>query len=240
MAGPECCVPAPPCQHACTGSEESFGPFFSYLSHPSSATPTAAVILVSDVFGFESPLLRKLADKIASSLGYLVVVPDYFNKDPFSASARVPVEEWKKTHEPMDFVEGTISIVETLKNKGIFSTGAVGFCWGAKVVVELAKRDYLKVAVLCHPSFASVDDFKDVKTPIAILAAETDRFSPPDVVMQYQEILESRNEVQSFVKIYPGTSHGWVIRYNIDDAREVEKAEEAHDNIFEWLKMYLW
>ncbi|MCO5582529.1 hypothetical protein L7F22_036427 [Adiantum nelumboides] len=238
MAGPDCCVPAPPCDPACAGSEESVGPFFSYLSHPLSA-PKAAVILVSDVFGFESPLLRKLADKIASLLGYLVIVPDYFNKDPYNPGAGVSVADWKKNHEPVHCVEGTISIVESLKIKGISSVGAVGFCWGAKVVAELAKQDHLRAAIFCHPSFVSVEDIKDVRTPIAILAAETDRITPVDTIMQYKKALESKKEVQSFVKIYSGTSHGWVIRYNVDDAREVERAEEAHEKMFEWLQLYL-
>ncbi|KAH7302614.1 hypothetical protein KP509_23G079600 [Ceratopteris richardii] len=187
---------------------------------------------------FAMPILRKIADQIAG-LGYLVVAPDYMNKDPFVDQGNVPITDWLKNHLPISAVPSTRTIVDVLKQKGISSVGAVGFCWGGKVVVELAKLDILKVAVMCHPSFVSVDDIKEVKIPIAILAAETDNITPPAMAAQFQEILGSKKDVKSFVKIYPGTFHGWVNRYDPSNPVQLGKAEEAHKKIFEWLQTYL-
>ncbi|MBA0841297.1 hypothetical protein Goarm_003793, partial [Gossypium armourianum] len=61
----------------------------------------------------------------------------------------------------------------------------------AKVVVELAKVALIQAAVMLHPSFVTVDDIKSVKVPIAILGAEIDNLSPPELVKQFDEILKA-------------------------------------------------
>ncbi|CAL5326447.1 unnamed protein product [Camellia sinensis] len=68
----------------------------------------------------------------------------------------------------------------------------MGFCWGAKVVVERSKSDYLQAAVLLHPSLVTVDDIKELKVPIAILGAEIDKISPPELLKQFEEGLSSK------------------------------------------------
>ena len=41
--------------------------------------------------------------------------------------------------------------------------------------------------------------------------------------------------VASFVKIFPKVSHGWAVRYNTEDAETVKVAEEAHQDLLDWL-----
>ncbi|XP_076898790.1 uncharacterized protein LOC143552460 [Bidens hawaiensis] len=77
-----------------------------------------------------------------------------------------------------------------------------------------------------------------VKVPIAILSAELDEVNPPELIKEYEAALVA-NEVEHFVKIYPGVNHGWTTRYNDDDAAEVKSAEEAQQDLVEWLKKYL-
>lgn len=236
MAGPQCCVPSPPSQHLCSGSEEVLGPRLCYLVPPPSPS-SSAVILFSDIFGFEAPNLRKLADKIAGA-GYFVAVPDCFNKDTFIPGAS-PLGDWLKNHHPVDFLEDARKLVDTLKTKGFSSVGAAGFCWGAKVVVDLAKNDFLKAAVLCHPSLVTVEDISAVKTPLAVLAAEIDQMTPPELAKQFSEILESNKEVESFFHLYPGVAHGWTVRYDVNDESAVIRAEEAHCKMMEWFGKFL-
>ncbi|MCO5571289.1 hypothetical protein L7F22_025027 [Adiantum nelumboides] len=240
MAGPQCCTPGPGAEHCCVGKEETCGPFLSYIT--SHHTPTAAVVLVNDIFGFDAPLLRKLADKMASA-GYYVVVPDFFNKDPFvpanTGNPFATLGDWIKNHQALDSVEGAKQVIECLHKKSFSSSGAVGFCWGAKVVVQLAKGDCLKAAVLAHPSLVTVEDIQDVKTPIAILAAEHDTTTPPDLAQKFIDTLKSKSELESFAHIYPGVAHGWTCRYNPDDPKEVANAEEAHTKMLEWFGKFL-
>ncbi|KDO74853.1 hypothetical protein CISIN_1g0265101mg, partial [Citrus sinensis] len=45
--------------------------------------------------------------------------------------------------------------------------------------------------------------------------------------------------VDSFVKIFPKVAHGWSVRYNVEDESAVKAAEEAHQNLLEWLAKHV-
>ncbi|KAJ9538405.1 hypothetical protein OSB04_031138 [Centaurea solstitialis] len=204
MSGSQCCEnPPAPSSGGESGDLHQIASLNSYVSgNPDSKI---AVLLVSDVFGYGAPKLRKLADKVASA-GYYV-------------------------GPAVDFAK---PVIQALKEKGITKIGAAGFCWGAKVVVDLAKDTDLQVAALLHPSFVTLDDIKGVKVPIAILGAEIDQRSPPEVVKQFEEALEAKPEVDQFVKIYPGVTHGWTVRYKDEDEVAVKCALEAHQDLLDW------
>ncbi|CAN6452816.1 unnamed protein product [Victoria cruziana] len=202
MAGAQCCENPPVLNPSCgEGSVECLvGDIKSYVT--GSASSKKAVILASDVFGFEAPNLRKLADKVAGT-GFFVVVPDYFYGDPYVPEKCV-FTEWLKFHGPHKGIEYTKLLIADLRSKGISSIGIAGFCWGAKVVAELAKTDDIQAAVMLHPSLVTVDDIKEVKVPIAILAAETDHISPPELIKKFEQILSSKSEVIAYyLHTYP-------------------------------------
>lgn len=79
----------------------------------------------------------------------------------------------------------------------------------------------------------------EVKAPIAILGAETDHHSPAELLRQLGNILASKSEVDSYVKIFPGVSHGWTVGYKEDDEFAVKSAEEAHSDMMNWLTKYI-
>ncbi|KAJ0235735.1 DLH domain-containing protein [Hirschfeldia incana] len=238
MSGPQCCE-NPPALNPVSGSGhvEKLGGLDAYLS--GSPDSKLCVILISDVFGYEAPNLRALADKVAA-YGFYVVVPDYFYGDPFDSSNKDrPISVWLKDHGPEKGFEDTNPVIEALKNKGITAIGAAGMCWGGKVVVELSKEELVEAVVLLHPSFVTVDDIKGVKVPIAILGAEIDQTSPPSLLKQFEKILASKPEVNSYVKIYPKVAHGWTVRYKTDDPVAVKTAEEAHQEMLDWFVTYV-
>ena len=47
------------------------------------------------------------------------------------------------------------------------------------------------------------------------------------------------SQMDSYVKIFPKVSHGWIVRYNVEDEAAVKSAEESHYNLLEWFAMYL-
>ncbi|GFY98774.1 alpha/beta-Hydrolases superfamily protein [Actinidia rufa] len=275
MSGPQCCENPPALTSSCggSGSVVELGGLKAYTTGPSDSK--LAIVLISDVYGYEPPNLRKLADKVAAS-GYYVVVPDFFYGEPYAPdNTDRPLPIWIQSHGTDKGFEDAKPVIAALKNKGISAIGAAGFCWGAKVVVELAKSDYIQAAVLLHPSLVTVDDIKDaliqvligsgvdvgwngtyvmgsskwggreplgwlggrweeVKAPLAVLGAETDRISPPELLKQFEEVLSVRPEIHGYVKIFPGVVHGWTVRYNVEDEKAVKCAEEAHQNMLDW------
>ncbi|KAB2625318.1 beta-D-glucanase-like [Pyrus ussuriensis x Pyrus communis] len=235
MSSSECCSNPPTLNPSSgTGHVENLGGLDSYVT--GSPHSKLALLLVSDVFGFEAPNLRKLADKVAAA-GFFVVVPDFFNKDPYAPEdANRPLPVWIKDHRPDKGFEDAKLVLEALKEKAFLQSvlqASVGEV--TKVVVELAKRALIQAAVLCHPTFVTVDDIKEVKVPISILGAEFDRISPPEVVKQFEEVLTAKSEVKSRVKIFPKVPHGWTVRYNVEDEAACKSAEEAHQDLLEWL-----
>ncbi|XP_008802649.2 endo-1,3;1,4-beta-D-glucanase-like [Phoenix dactylifera] len=237
MASSQCCE-NPPTLNPASGQGcvvDDLGGLKAYTAGPSDSK--LAILLIADVFGYEAPNLRKLADKVAAA-GFFVVVPDFFYGDPYVPDQK-PIMTWIEGHGTDKGFEDAKLVIEALKNKGVSAIGAAGFCWGAKVVAELAKFDYIKAAVMLHPSFVTVDDIKEVKCHIAILGAEIDKMSPPELLKQFEEILSVKSEVNSYVKIFPGVVHGWTVRYDTSDEPAVKKAEEAHRDMFEWFTKHL-
>ncbi|XP_078149172.1 endo-1,3;1,4-beta-D-glucanase-like isoform X1 [Carex rostrata] len=216
---------------------DNFGGLKTYISG-SFDSSKPAILLVSDIFGFEAPNLRALADKLAES-GYYVVVPDFFYGDPMSPNDTSQFQTWLKRHGTAKGFEDAKLVIQALKEKCVSAIGAAGFCWGGKVAVELAKSYDIKAAVLLHPALVTVDDIKEVKIPISILAAELDQTTPPALVKQFEEILSTKPEVPSYVKIFPGVEHGWTVRYNVTDKVAVKKAEEAHKKMRQWFDKYV-
>lgn len=239
MTTSQCCDNPPALNPA--GGEgkvvDSFGGLTAYVA--GAADSKAAVILISDVFGFEAPNLRKVADKVASS-GYFVVVPDFLHGDPYAPeNADRPIQVWIQKHPQAKLFEEAKPIIASLKEQGVLTIGAAGYCWGAKGVVDLAKAREIHAAVMLHPSRIPVDDIKEVKCPIAILGAEIDQTSPPELIKEFEQVLSSNSGINHFVKIFPGVSHGWTVRYNNDDAAAIKSAEEALTDMTDWFDKYL-
>ncbi|KAI7738508.1 hypothetical protein M8C21_000212, partial [Ambrosia artemisiifolia] len=198
MSGPACCNNPPAAfSGEQSGQIKTIASINSYVSgNPDS---NLAVLLISDVYGYEAPKLR--------------------------------YELWQEQKPAVEFAK---PVIHALKEKGISKVGAAGFCWGAKVVVELAKDADIQAAALLHPTFVTLDDIKGVKVPVAILGAEFDQISPPELVKQFEDALQAKPEVDHFVKIYPGVSHGWTVRYRDEDVTAGKRAQEAHQDLVDW------
>ncbi|VAH18947.1 hypothetical protein VPH35_009203 [Triticum aestivum] len=215
MASPQCCA-NPPALNPAAGEGkvvDSFGGIKAYVAGAKESK--AAVVLISDVY-------------------------DFLHGDPFvPEDADRPIAVWIKEHTPGKAFEEAKPVIAALKEQGASSVGAAGYCWGAKVVAELAKANEIQAAVMSHPSFVTVNDIEEVKCPIAILGAETDVMSPPELVKKFEQVLSSNSGIAHFVKIFPGVSHGWTVRYKSEDAAAVKSAEEALADMIDWFNKNL-
>ncbi|KAG0626463.1 hypothetical protein M758_2G128200 [Ceratodon purpureus] len=222
---------APPATSNWTGHESKLVGLDVYVSGSTSAS--AAVLMVSDVFGWKAPLFRKLADKIAAS-GYYVVAPDYFRGDPLVNVSDLAT--WLVRHPPAAEVETTYELVDALKKEGFHNVGLAGFCWGGKVAILSSKQTgRVKVLVQAHPAFATYSDYAEVAVPISILA------SPTDGLAAFKGLLKKRRKehLKVYLKIFTHVEHGWTIRYNETDKEAVKKANKAHLLMIKWFHKYL-
>ncbi|OAY55865.1 endo-1,3;1,4-beta-D-glucanase [Manihot esculenta] len=238
MSSSQCFENPPKLNPSCgSGTVQEFGGLKTYVTGPPDST--LSILLISDIFGYEAPILRKLADKVAAA-GFFVVVPDFFYGDPVDLdNPQFDRDAWRKVHSTDKGYEDAKPVIAALRSKGLSSIGAAGFCWGGKVVVKLASSDDIKAAVVLHPGRLTIDEINEVKVPIAFLGAEFDHASPPEQLKEFGEILSKKSESESSVKIFPGVSHGWTVRYNIDDESAVKSAEEAHCDMLNWFTKYV-
>jgi dienelactone hydrolase len=223
-------APGPPATYDSCGKETSLAGLDVYETGSSSAS--AAVILASDVFGWRAPLLRKVADKVAKK-GYYVVVPDYFRGDPLVNLSDITT--WLPKHPVAAEVESSNKIVLSVKAKGISSVGFAGFCWGGKLAALVGKQiGVTKAIVQTHPAFVTASDYEQVLVPIMVLAA------PSDGVQNFTSILNARKkQVPSYVKIFSGVEHGFALRYDLNNATAVAKANKAHRLMIKWFNKYV-
>ncbi|GJN14271.1 hypothetical protein PR202_gb01071 [Eleusine coracana subsp. coracana] len=266
MASSHCFENAPALNPAGGGGEvvDDFGGQRSYIA--GSPESKAAVILISDAFGKGPSHKLQGPDSLyslARTENYSCVT-DFLHGDPYDPSNPKNPGMWLQSHDPLSNTYGFFQwkkafeeakpVIAALKSKGVLTIGAAGYCWGgkydslwfycqvtilAKVVVELAKVHEIQAAVLLHPSLLAVDDIKEVKCPISILGAETDKSTPPELVKQFEEVLSANSEIGHFVKIFPGVEHGWAVRYSDDDEAAVSRAEEALQDMLDWFNKYL-
>ncbi|GLT47494.1 hypothetical protein SLA2020_211890 [Shorea laevis] len=233
------CFENPPSKTTTCGAGyvEEFAGLNTYITGPPDSK--RAILLISDVFGYEAPNLRKLADKV-SAVGYLVVVPDFFYGDPANFdNPQFDREAWRKVHNTDKGYEDAKPVIAALRSKGVTAIGVAGFCWGGKVLVNLASSDDIQAAVILHPGRITDDEIKEVKVPTALLGAEIDNATPPEQMKHFGEILSTKSEFDSFVKIFPGVSHGWTVRYNVEDESAVKSAEEAHEDMMNWFAKHV-
>jgi len=46
-------------------------------------------------------------------------------------------------------------------------------------------------------------------------------------------------QIDAFVKIFPKVSHGWTVRYKVEDEAAVKSAEEAHSDMIQWFVKFV-
>nr|XP_024931723.2 endo-1,3;1,4-beta-D-glucanase-like isoform X2 [Ziziphus jujuba var. spinosa] len=211
MSGPQCCSNPPVLDPSCgAGHVQKLAGLDTYVT--GSPDSKLAILLASDVFGYEAPNLRYLADKAAAA-GFFVVVPDFWHGDRYvPKNAEKPqdgLDVWVNKHGTDKAAVEARSLIETLKSKGVTSVGAAGCCVG------------------------------EVKVPITILGAEIDEISPPALIKQFQAVLAGKSGVEFFVKVFPKVAHGWTLRYDTGDEEAVKNAEAAHQIVLEWFSKHV-
>ncbi|RZC92401.1 hypothetical protein C5167_004007 [Papaver somniferum] len=217
-----CCTKNPPALNSSSGygHVEEIGGLKAYVS--GSLDSKLGILLVSDFFGYEAPNLR-YTEFLHSLLqlvvyGYEITVYEIFlnvflmNRIILYTKSNHSVALHKRKLADKVAAAGYYVVVPDFfhgdpftpgedvlvwlqsHGTGISAVGAAGMCWG------------------------------EIKVPISILGAELDKQSPPALLRQFEEVLSTKPEVDSFVKIFKGVDHGWTLRYNIGNKVAVKQA----------------
>lgn len=131
------------------------------------------------------------------------------------------MQKWFPTHTKEHTRPPLDKVIAGLKEKGITSFGAVGYCFGARYVFDLAFERVIKAAVVNHPTFIEAPkDHEEYKTkaagiPLLINSCETDSQYPAEKQKIGDEVLGGGTmKGEGYERLYwPGCEHGFSVSY---------------------------
>ena len=175
--------------------------------------------MIYDIFGF-CPQTFQGADILAYSQKdspYRVVVPDFFDGSPADPAWFAPTASSSDQAKIQEFFQTSAAPPKTLsripgilreisQREGIEEWGALGLCWGGKVVtISSTTKASLgwKAAAQVHPAMLDAGDAKDINIPFAVLASgEEDKAE----VKNFGENLTGEKVLETFDAMI----HGWM------------------------------
>jgi dienelactone hydrolase len=234
----DCCTRGFRHEGKSVGSLESFNGVETYVVGDKSSKKV--LYIITDVIGHKFINAQLLADQFSES-GYLVVMPDLFNGDPVALNPPAGFDfgaNWLPKHTPavtrpiVDKVYD--AIVEKYHPKYI---AAIGYCFGAKYVVQLLGEKKIHCGAGCHPSFVTIDEIKAIKAPLLICGAETDSIYTEELRRQTETALKEIKATY-FTTLASGVEHGFSVRGDISNPVIKFAKEKAFRDSLEWFNHF--
>ncbi|KAH9016710.1 alpha/beta-hydrolase [Lactarius hengduanensis] len=229
------------------GIYEEINGIKTYVATPKTDYPKdKAILYLTDAFGLELDNNLLLIDDFARN-GFKVYAPDLFEGDPADQNALDPgfnfdVIKWLSKHKFEHTGERVRTVIEELKSKGITVFGATGYCYGGRLVFNLAFENIFRVSVVSHPSALKPEDLDTYlaksKAPLLINSCETDQQFP-------KELAETTDG--KFAKFEPGykrtywegVSHGFAVRGDLTNPAVAAAKEGSFKATVEWFINHL-
>lgn len=125
-----------------------------------------------------------------------------------------------------------ISDIEALYGKKTW--GAVGFCWGGKVVSLISGLDTLfKASAQAHPGLIDPADAERITIPTLMLASGEE---DAEEVKKWEEALR----VEHHVETLKDQVHGWMsARGDLEDEKCKAAYEKGYNTFLEWFSKHL-
>ncbi|MBN3313948.1 CMBL Carboxymethylenebutenolidase, partial [Atractosteus spatula] len=214
----------------------------AYVSKPTSSTDKA-VIVIQDIYGWQLPNTRYMADMLASS-GYIAICPDFFvGKEPWDPSKDWSTfQEWLQDRSATNINREADAVLGFLKERcGARRIAVVGFCWGGVATHHLILHyPELKAGVSVYGIIRDSEDRYSLRSPTLFLFAENDHVIPLDQVSTLEKKLQEHCTVDFKVKVFAGQTHGFVHRKR-EDINPTDRPfiEEARRDMLNWLNKYV-
>ncbi|KZT52814.1 alpha/beta-hydrolase [Calocera cornea HHB12733] len=259
-----CCVTGHLHEGTPTGTVEKIADLDVYVSKPKDGSKAKTILFIADIFGWNTPNARLLADEYANA-GFYVYVPDFFKGDNIShdmlqtiaprephkrstlqvaadnASTMATFGPWAVRHREAVVKPLMDEFIKFLRTDPLTGKiGAVGFCWGGRYALVLAGEGSVDAAVANHPSMASEADFLSITKPTQINVGTNDIFLPNETVEQVKAALaEKKSDLPFEINVFQDAVHGFAVRGDISDAKEKENKEASANATLRWFNKYL-
>ncbi|XP_061660810.1 carboxymethylenebutenolidase homolog isoform X1 [Syngnathoides biaculeatus] len=235
-------------EYGCLGQEVQIEHFQAYLVKPKAASDKA-VIVIQDIYGWQLPNTRYMADMLAAN-GYMcvwklkAVCPDFFlGKEPWSpAHDWATFTAWLEDRKPTNVNKEVEPLLKFLKEQcGAKGIGVVGFCWGGIATHYLALNNpEVKAGVSFYGIVREGEDRYALKSPTLFIFGENDDFIPLDQVSGLEKNLKEKCTKDYQVKIFPGQNHGFAHRKREDiNPADQPQIREARADMINWLNKYI-
>ncbi|THG40927.1 dienelactone hydrolase family protein [Sphingomonas olei] len=219
------------------------GSFKAYRADPA-GTPTAAIIVIQEVFGV-NPGIRQKCDRLAEQ-GYLAVAPDLFWRIAPGVELNPDIPE--ELQRGLDLfgqfdqdagirdIEATIHATRSLLG-GSGKIGAVGYCLGGRLAFMTACRTDIDASVGYYG--VGIDGLLGEKhaiaNPVLLHIAGEDGFVDKATQQKMHEGLDDHPKVTLYD--YPGEDHGFATE--MGDRRSPAAADLADQRTADFFAEHL-
>ena len=195
------------------------------------AAGTAAgrcIVIMTDIFGFELPNVRVVADAIAAAAGMPVYVPDILGGDAIAPEKfdRATFPAWRERHGDAQTVPRAEAAIAALRAAGHARVGAIGYCFGGRYAALAAAAGLVDAYAVAHPSFTAPADYAALRQPALFALAETDMAFPAEAAAEVEKALLGAGVAAEFRR-YPGTTHGFAVRPPPENAQALAARDDA-------------
>jgi len=231
------------------GDAESEDGFSGYYIHALKNNNGAGVLLLSDVYGYESSGIRDFVYRLGC-VGYNVLVPDLFRGEPWDEQTPPTgeaYERWRSTHTPERIAEDIDVSIAYLRNlledpdeesssppSSPHKYAVVGFCIGGGQTIQTVARQptTFATAVSFYGTRIDPEVAQSIQVPLLLITGDSDPKSSVEVVKELE-----RRVAGSKAIVYTGRGHGFV--HQPDTLEDDEAAEDAFTKMRLWLKAHL-
>ncbi|KAI4641129.1 hypothetical protein J4E93_008007 [Alternaria ventricosa] len=206
----------------------------------------AAILIITDIFGWTLPNIRILADHYAKEANATVYVPDVFGGEVVDPDAMSDPEK-AKNFDVMAFIGRNNKEIrypeikqhaQTLKSQ-YKKVAAIGFCYGGWAVFKLGADPSLVDAIsTAHPSMLEKSEIENVKVPVQVLSPENDQMYTEELKKATLETLPKTGVQWEYI-YFPGLNHGFAARGNPNDQKQKDGLERAKRNAVNFFNEFL-
>jgi len=213
----------------------------TYVTYPPDKATDKIILYYCDVFGPRFINNQLVMDFFAEH-GYLVLSPDYFYGDQLEELRQQPgfdMGAWAgkyRSNAPKVVEETFLPAVKEKFGGKIYAS--VGYCFGAPMVMKDLTTGMSAAGAIAHPTSLPEEAFQNIKNPLFLSCAETDRAFPPESRHKAEAILTEKKHSYHF-QLFSGVTHGFAIKGDPDNENERWAKEQSAWGILGWFDRFL-